>query len=479
MRAWVLAGLVTAFLPMSLLRLIDGDEGYLLYAARLVSEGNLLYRDLFFQQMPLVPSVFGALFFLTGSGWIAARVLCALIAVAIGVFVYEIARLLTKSPPWAAFAVLLYAGCGFSLAWFPIVKTYGLATLCLVAACFLLLRYERWGPLLAGMLVLLSAGARLYFGAIGVLMIVYVLRRDGFTRRGLGALSGLAAGATLGALLLLTAILADPRAFWFDNITFVNMRMLDQTSFFGPLDFKAGVLGTIFPVLLTDGGGPLQFVGLFVLALGSLLSRKTRRNSLCGPIWICLGILNLLPHPPFSQYTCVLIPFLAVEAVIFLSTLEWKAIDRPLLGALALYLSLGAFDVHRFLVTGRNVPGVFAAQPPEAWRIETAERLAEAVDAKGADVGASSWPGYFVTAQTPLLVELANDFGIRAAERLPAELRERYHVASLADQVEIIRTHTAPVFVMGNWQLALEPELRAAGYERGERVANATVWHLR
>jgi hypothetical protein len=156
-----------------------------------------------------------------------------------------------------------------------------------------------------------------------------------------------------------------------------------------------------------------------------------------------------------------------------------ESLDRPLLGAVALYLSLGAFDVHRFLVTGRNVPGVFAAQPPEAWRIETAERLAEAVDAEGADVGASSWPGYFVTGQTPLLVELANDFGIRAAERLPASLRKRYHVMSLADQVEIIRTHRAPVFVMGNWQLGLEPQLRAAGYERGERVANATVWRLR
>ena len=54
--------LCAVFVPVSLYRFIDGDEGYLLYAARLIAEGKELYRDFFFPQAPLVPNVFAVLF---------------------------------------------------------------------------------------------------------------------------------------------------------------------------------------------------------------------------------------------------------------------------------------------------------------------------------------------------------------------------------------------------------------------------------
>src|SRR5437016_4568472 len=46
-------------LVVSRLRLVDGDEGFYLLAAKSVYHGKVLYRDFFYTQMPLLPYVYG------------------------------------------------------------------------------------------------------------------------------------------------------------------------------------------------------------------------------------------------------------------------------------------------------------------------------------------------------------------------------------------------------------------------------------
>lgn len=53
------------FVPMGMFRLVDGDEGAYLLAARLVMEGKLLYHDFFYAQTPVIPYLYGS--------WIAER----------------------------------------------------------------------------------------------------------------------------------------------------------------------------------------------------------------------------------------------------------------------------------------------------------------------------------------------------------------------------------------------------------------------
>lgn len=482
-RKWILrfrvaAALLAVFLPIALTRLIDGDEGYLLYAARLVSEGRVPYRNFFFQQTPMVPLVFGGLFSVFGRTWTAARLLSAFVAVAIGTLVYEITLLQTKKARWAIVAVVLYAGCGFTVAWLPIVKTYGLAMLFLIAAAYCLVRGGSKASLVAGTLIILAAGTRLYLGLIGVNAAVYVLRRDRFTRRGLLEVGKLTAGAVFGVVLLLPAILPDPRAFWFGTIEFINFRLLHQVTFFGRIDPKIDVLFATFTLRGSDGGGTVQFVGLFVLGLASLLSPRTAPNSLMGSMWITMWVANLLPQPTFTQYTCVLIPFIAVEAVRFVSTLDWDAIGHPLWGALVVYLLFGAYDVYRYTVSGVDVPGVTRTQPKEGWRISTAVAVGRKVDEIGAAEAGATWPGYFVSARTPLVMELGNDFGVRAGERLSASERSRYHVMSYADMSALIASRRIPVYVMGNWPLPFTGQLTAGGFRQSARVENAVIWSL-
>src|SRR5215467_5337627 len=93
-RPAVIYGLVAAllaavFVPMSLFRLVDGDEGTYLLVARLVAEGQLPYHDFYYPQMYLLPYVYGGWMKVVGYSWYAARLLSAVFSVLLGLLVYR------------------------------------------------------------------------------------------------------------------------------------------------------------------------------------------------------------------------------------------------------------------------------------------------------------------------------------------------------------------------------------------------------
>src|SRR5438094_1356135 len=51
--------MAAVFVPMSLYRIVDGDEATYLLVSRLVAEGQLPYHDFFFQQMFSLPYAYG------------------------------------------------------------------------------------------------------------------------------------------------------------------------------------------------------------------------------------------------------------------------------------------------------------------------------------------------------------------------------------------------------------------------------------
>src|SRR5205085_1367833 len=110
-------------------RPIDGDEGFFLMAARLVSKGLAPYRDFFFIHGPAIPYFFGTWFSVVGPGWYAARVLSGLISIVIGMVVFEHLLRSTGRWGWALFGAALYATAGLALGWFSPVKSLGISAL--------------------------------------------------------------------------------------------------------------------------------------------------------------------------------------------------------------------------------------------------------------------------------------------------------------------------------------------------------------
>ena len=58
-RYWIFSVVAAAILAVAAVWLgaLNQDEGWYLYAANLVSEGKMLYRDFFYTQGPLLPLV--------------------------------------------------------------------------------------------------------------------------------------------------------------------------------------------------------------------------------------------------------------------------------------------------------------------------------------------------------------------------------------------------------------------------------------
>ena len=76
------------FFYLALNRFIAPDEGFYLYAAKLITQGKTLYHDFFFPQMPLVPYVYAAWFKLFGFSWEAARIFTALLSSVLGALIF-------------------------------------------------------------------------------------------------------------------------------------------------------------------------------------------------------------------------------------------------------------------------------------------------------------------------------------------------------------------------------------------------------
>lgn len=123
---------------------LNQDEGWYLYAAKLVREGQLPYRDFFFTQGPVLPVVYARLGWIwVSGGLLAARLLTLAIGLAGILFAVGTVRLLVPESRRAAAGtiVFLLLGCNlYHLYYLAIPKTYALAALLVNIGFFLLVR---------------------------------------------------------------------------------------------------------------------------------------------------------------------------------------------------------------------------------------------------------------------------------------------------------------------------------------------------
>jgi hypothetical protein len=479
LRLFVALGLAAFFIPMGRLRLIDGDEGYFLQAARLVSEGKRIYTDFFFPQMPFWEHVCGAYFWLFGRGWYSARLLASLFAVGTGLVILEILLRRFGRKRWAAVGAAAYLISGWAGGWFAIAKPLGLTAFLLSLGVLLLEAAQT--PLVvacSGLAFALAVESRLYVVVAFPCALLFLLRRHGVSHRGLKFIAALTAGGLVGALLLLPYVLRDWHNFVFGNWTYHSIREFGQTGFVTNLANKKE---TLLSILYLDAKGrlpgSLQFLGLTVAALVALLSPFSSRNRLASYLWLALFLVSLAPSPTDPQYFCLLIPFLVVEAVAAFASLRgWKA--WPLLLALAIpYVSLGAHDLRRYVVTGEAVPGVWTQDRAIRWSIPTVLTVARKIDAANRPMGASWWPGYFVTTRTPIISTLANDFGFRVAPRLSPQERRRVGVVTYDEVAGMMDQHSPPLFVQGNWaSWPVAGYLPSKGYQLVDSFQNVKIW---
>ncbi len=468
------------FLPVAVFRLIDGDEGYLLLAATLVSRGRRLYSDFFFPQGPLLPWVFGAaLSPFGGVTWYGARLLSAAAAAGAAAFVAANLRLQGRKGAWLP--ILGFATTSLAFAWQPIAKTYGLSTLCATAAYFVAAGERRreevtWRAFGAGVLLGLAASARLYAIALAAPLAWTVAGRAGLMRRRL-LLCGL--GVAVGLLPLAGVLLYSPEQAFFGLVGY-HLQRSDA----GVLSLeKLGILAQLVGVEHREIGLALQFDLLAAFAcIGVMAHWRRRAERLTALPWLLtVLIVSCVPTPAHVQYFTMAVPFLVELAVLGLDAVResGRRGARRLLPWLGvIWVALAGIEAERCLHGGRHMPGVDSRTPAAQWTIPAVRRVAKALSGcRGADAALVSWPGYLVESTLQPAPGVENQFNREIADRIddPAQ-RARLHLVTTRDLQAAQSTPAAPIVVMGAWTFPSDLSQPAPGRRLAKALAPVQVW---
>ena len=276
-RYWFLAafGFVVLAFAAVWLGALNQDEGWYLYAARLVSEGKTPYRDFFYTQAPVMPVVYAAFTSIWNSfGLLGARILTIVFgALGLAFFCAIAARLVAPGRrALAALAVFLLLGSNlYHLYYIAIPKTYALASL-FVAIGFFLLTFARPSTLRGGVFAFASGlslafacGTRISLGVILAvvgfsLLFSFSRMRWTFLWFGLGFAHRREAGGEANALLVA----------WLAFASFVAVFLVQMLAPFPYEDYQVPVMGllAVFAAVNFLGEAQAPCAKRFLLVLG-------------------------------------------------------------------------------------------------------------------------------------------------------------------------------------------------------------------
>lgn len=485
----VLAAILAAvFVPMSIFRLVDADEGAYLIAAKLVMQGKLLYHDFSYPQMPLLPYLHAVWMKIFGSSWYAGRLLSALLSVALGLAVYQQIVRLTTRPALAFLSTIGFAFTGLAFSWYPLVKTFVFPTLLIFLSYAVLDSGARWKYVWSGLFLGLAVDTRVYVAIVVLTLSMEVVRREsGYAiARGLGLM---AAGLAVALAPNLLLFVINPDTFVFNVFGHHAIRWPGAGAI-GDFRQKLAAIFTIFGLEDTEGATSAQFIVLFFLTATLLVSRLRMRQPIPPSVSIAMLLLfvSLLPTPVYTQYACLPVPFMIVNAALLIGDLTGEGaptsvagrrLTHALLLLLAAYVAVSVVDVDRYVVGRETAPSL----RPEDWRIPTINRVAKSIDrhiSPDNPVVITWWPGYLIESNATILPRTENHFNLWYSIHLNPDDVGRYNYISFEELVWHLEHHTASVVVLGNWVFDVKARyqqiLGRHGYVVVDRIGTAEVY---
>jgi hypothetical protein len=300
---------------------INQDEGWYLYAAKLVYEGWLPYRDFAFFQAPLLPFVYGLPQKLFGAGLELGRLTSLLLSaatVALG------ARLsLARGGRCGALMFLAMVPLTPFLIWtYTSTRSEPLSAFLLTLSAFLLFRRDP-GPRsasVAALAAVLAAATRISSLPVALLVVAWVAHRY---RGSLRRLALVLAPPLLGAGLLAALVFAaGPATVWFNLVTSQVERHEQLQATHEVWTLWRQVSQRIIDVAALRsffGGVPLVSFASAAAALAVWYAQRGR-DSLAGPaaalaVFAFVAYLpNLAPRVVYPLYFAAVFPLFLVLA---------------------------------------------------------------------------------------------------------------------------------------------------------------------
>jgi hypothetical protein len=451
---WVLA--VAAALALGLANLVMGelnqDEGWYLYAARMVSEGQLPYRDFAFTQAPLLPLAYSLAQPLVEWGGLAAgRAITLTLTLLTAFLAAAVARRLAakEMAGWAAITAFSLAAVNVYQSYFgTVVKTYALCGFLLTLAAWLLTvaRDRRSFALhaLAGFLLAAAAGTRISAGAMLPVVGLYLLwQRE---RCGPSAWFGFGLGGAIGlAAIFLPFILIAPEAFRTFVLDYHSAR--DAGSLVSRLVFKVGCLSRVMQAY-----GVAVSVGILLVLFRVTLGQRSKIEPLNLALWIGLAAMTLvhLSAPfPYDDYQVPLYPLFAallaagLARVVMGSASGWAA---ALASGVLLLSGVAAFSSpinQGWMVLGRDRIWWRLREQPALLQLRD---VARDIKARSGDATQLLTQDIYLAVETGLRVPRGLEMG--PFSYYPGLTRDEAHKLNVVNRemlAEIVRRADAPV----------------------------------
>ena len=462
---------------------LNQDEGWYLYAARLVSEGHLPYRDFAYTQAPVMPFVYALARPLTdGWGVAGGRLFTALLGLTAAGLAAVLAARLVDRPRRAPAALIAFMLVGINVyhSYFTsVVKTYSLSGLLLVLGFLAVtgLRRDRTSPLLAaaaGLALTLAAGTRVSAAvAVPIVFVVLIARWRGLP----ASWFWFGAGAgTAGAVTFLLPLFTTPDTFMFALFGYHSYR--EAGGLLSGLVYKAGFVSRLvqayFVAVLLGTG--VALARLLRVAPRDSADAAPRPFPLSPALWATVAAVTLvhISAPfPYEDYQVMVFPLFAAAVAAALA----RSVERP--------------EVMRWLVVFVFVISVaasFSSPINQGWFVQERDRiwwrlkdrppLAKLQDA-GRRIRALARPGdLLLTQDTYLAVEA----GLRVPQGLElgpfsyypqwsSEKARRYHVVNREMLTRILDQADAPVAAFSGYGLAIEsPQIRELPADKQEAL---------
>ncbi len=462
MDGFVIVSLLVYFLLLSRSRIIAGDEGFYVMAARLTAEGRLPYLDFFYPQMPLMPFMYGGWLSLLGTGWLEVRSLSAIFAALTGLLLFwRVSLLIGRS--YGLFSVLLFVTSELVISEYAIAKTYSATVFFVFAAYFLLCRQPRLaatGALAVGALVGLGINVRLTtLGLLPVFALPVIFGRQPFSdKMRLTAVFGLGVIAALALALFL--FYYDYQAFWFNNLGYHFERTSLSASELWSKRWRvlSVIIGYESSARYDGFILPLLFWGNIFYGGISLLKRWPL--DLAFLISIFIIAIALVPSPCYLQYVCIAVPFLIVTTLLFANALFGYIRKLPwssgLIAAIVVVMTsqfIFSFylNVKRYCFTGQRVIGI-STGTVDRWKITTMQQLGAVVDSyiEQGDLVIAPLPLHIFATKAGPLPGLENHFGLSHGRRQRANdgFIDRFKLISPQMVAQAISSQQAKLLVV-------------------------------
>lgn len=337
---------------------VNEDEGWYLYASKLVYQGKVPYRDFSYTQSPVLPYVYGGLQQLFGVSLLLGRIITGFFGLVALVLTMAVAKIFSGDRA-SLVAGAAIAANPFAIYFMIITKTYSLSIMLIALSLFLVFKKGNKGihyPLSAACLAI-AIGVRLTVLPVLVLTLIYIaiVKRKYFLR------SAAASGVTL-ATIFLPFIILDPRASYFNILGYHMARYNPQTT----AELILGKLRAFFEILIKF---PFLIPFIF-LGLGLFLVPRINRlwlspkkdikgywpHLLVFSSFISVFLIHFVPGGSLPEYHVLNLPLAALFAGWLFD--EWsleikESYKESLLALLVIGLLLfslvGARPIHRFL----------------------------------------------------------------------------------------------------------------------------------